>query len=113
MLDTRNGGGIRRQNRIGRGFVMNGAAGIASSVRDGWVVWEVPGKPVSVRLSPDVVGRLGLAVREGFRALPRRGLETGGLLLGVKREAANQVVVEIKDFEPIESEHAAGPSYLL
>jgi hypothetical protein len=54
-----------------------------------------------------------MAVREGFKALPRRGLETGGLLIGTKREAGNRVVVDIDDFEPVESEHAAGPSYLL
>jgi hypothetical protein len=80
---------------------------------DGRLGWEVPGKLISVRLSVDVVGRLGMAVREGFKALPRRGLETGGLLLGTKREAGGKVVINVDDFEPIESEHAAGPSYLL
>jgi hypothetical protein len=92
---------------------MGDATSVASTVRDGWLVWEVAGKPVSVRLSPDVVSRLGMAVREGFKALPRRGLETGGLLIGTKREMGNRVVVEVDDFEPVESEHAAGPSYLL
>lgn len=91
---------------------MEGVASVARS-RDGWIVWELPGKPVAVRMSPDVVFRLGMAVREGFRALPRRGLETGGLLIGVRKDVGTQVVVEINDFEPIESEHAAGPSYLL
>jgi hypothetical protein len=66
-----------------------------------------------VRLSIDVVSRLGLAVWEGFKALPRRGLETGGLLIGTRRNSGSQVVVEIADFEAVESEHAAGPSYLL
>ena len=87
--------------------------GVASTVSDGWLVWECPGKPVSVRLSPDVAFRLGMAVREGFKALPRRGLETGGLLIGTRRDGDNPVVVEVDDFEPIESEHAAGPAYLL
>lgn len=92
---------------------MEDAVSDAPTVRDGWLVWEVPGKPVSVRLSLDVVGRLGMAVREGFKALPRRGLETGGLLIGAKKGTGNQAVVTVDDFEPIESEHAAGPSYLL
>ena len=87
--------------------------GVAPTVSDGWLVWESPGKPVSVRLSPDVAGRLGMAVREGFKALPRRGLETGGLLIGTRREGGYPVIVEVDDFEPIESEHAAGPAYLL
>jgi len=60
-----------------------------------------------------VVSRLGLAVWEGFKAMPRRGLETGGLLIGTRRDSGSQVVVEISDFEAVESEHAAGPSYLL
>jgi hypothetical protein len=92
---------------------MDDASTVATTVRDGWVVWEVPGKPVVVRLSFDVVSRLGLAVREGFRALPRRGLETGGLLIGTRRDIGGSVVVEIQEFEAVESEHAAGPSYLL
>jgi len=87
--------------------------GVVPTVNDGWLVWESPGKPVSVRLSPDVAGRLGMAVREGFKALPRRGLETGGLLIGTRREGAHPVIVEVDDFEPVESEHAAGPAYLL
>lgn len=92
---------------------MGDAATLATTVRDGWVVWEVPGKPVSVRLSVDVVSRLGMAVREGFKALPRRGLETGGLLIGTRKDGGGQTIVEVEDFEAVESEHAAGPSYLL
>jgi hypothetical protein len=92
---------------------MSDTATVATTVRDGWVVWEIPGKPVMVRLSFDLVSRLGLAVFEGFKALPRRGLETGGLLIGTRRDSGSRVVVEIADFEAVESEHAAGPSYLL
>jgi hypothetical protein len=87
--------------------------GTSKGPTDEWVVWEILGKPVAVRLKMDVVGRLGMAVGEGFKALPRRGLETGGLLLGTKTEAGGRVVVQINDFEPVECEHAAGPSYLL
>src|SRR6185369_13773990 len=87
--------------------------GVAPTVSDGWLVWESPGKPVSVRLSPDVTGRLAMAVREGFKALPRRGLETGGLLIGTRRAENHPVIIEIDDFEAVESEHAAGPAYLL
>ena len=78
-----------------------------------WLVWEVPGKPVSVRLTTEVAERMAAAVTEGFKALPRRGLETGGLLLGTRRDTGSRVVVDVRDFEAIESEHAAGPSYLL
>jgi hypothetical protein len=92
---------------------MEDAGVMAPTVQDGWLVWEVPGKPISVRLSLDVVSRLGMAVHEGFKALPRRGLEIGGLLLGTARDAGNLTVVDVDDFEPVESEHATGPSYVL
>lgn len=48
-------------------------------------------------------------VREVFAAVPRRGAETGGILLG--RREAERVVIE--DFEPVPSEHRFGPSYRL
>src|SRR5262252_4474754 len=80
---------------------------------DGCLVWDVPGNPVSVRLSAGVILRLRAAVCKGFQAAPRRGLETGGLLIGTKRQTGSQIVVEVSDFEPVDSEHAAGPSYLL
>src|SRR5258708_34337149 len=54
-----------------------------------------------------------MAVQEGFKALPRRGLEIGGLLIGTARAAGNLTVVDVDDFEPVESEHATGPSYVL
>jgi hypothetical protein len=76
-------------------------------------LWQVPAKPVSVRLSLDVVDRLGAAVMDGFRAIPRRGLETGGFLLGTEKRNGGGIIVEINDFEPLECEHAVGPSYLL
>jgi len=37
----------------------------------------------------------------------------GGLLLGRTRGSHGQTIVEVADFEPIESEHAAGPSLML
>jgi hypothetical protein len=94
-------------------LVTEDAGGVAARVQGGWALWEAEGKPVSVRLSLDVVSRLGMAVQEGFRALRRRGLETGGLLIGTKTEAGNRTVVDVTDFEPIDSEHANGPSYQL
>jgi tetratricopeptide (TPR) repeat protein len=92
---------------------MDEAVSVTTIIRDGRVVWEAAGKPVSVELSLDVMGRLGMAVSEGFRALRRRGLETGGLLIGTNRVEGDLVVVEIDDFEAIECDHATGPSYVL
>jgi TonB family protein len=76
-------------------------------------LWQVPAKPVSISLNLDVVDRLGVTVKEGFKSLPRRGLETGGLLLGSEKRKGDGIVVEVTGFEPLECEHAFGPSYLL
>jgi hypothetical protein len=76
-------------------------------------VWNAPGNRISVSLSLEVVDDLGLAVMEGFQALPRRGLEVGGFLLGRVNKSSDGVVVEIDRFEPLDCEHAVGPSYLL
>jgi hypothetical protein len=48
-------------------------------------------------------------VNQVFAAVPRRGAETGGILLGRREEG--RIVVE--DFEPVPSEHRFGPSYRL
>ncbi len=77
------------------------------------LIWAAPGKPVSVTLSPELIARLEVAVREGLQLLPSRGEEVGGLLLGKAKRAGAAAVVEISDFEPLECEHAAGPSFLL
>ena len=89
-------------------------AGIAAStLLDGWTTWESPGKPVCVRLSPGVVSRLGLVVRQGLNALPLGSQETGGLLIGSRSERGNPTLIQVYDFEPVISEHAAGPPYVL
>ena len=63
-------------------------------------MWHPPGKRVSVRLSLDVVERLGFAVVEGFKSLPKRGLEVGGLLLGCTETPEDGTVISVQDFEP-------------
>lgn len=84
-----------------------------SSPSPRYYVWEVPAKPVSIHVNLDVVDRLGMAVTDGFKSLPRRGLETGGLLLGRSRRNGPGVILELEDFEALDSEHVVGPSYLL
>jgi hypothetical protein len=74
--------------------------------------WKVPGRPVAIRLDFDVVDQVLSDVMQGFGALPRRGAEVGGLLLGTIA-GDGEPVVHIRDFEPVICEHARGPSYLL
>ena len=70
-------------------------------------VWNEANR--AIHLSLDVVSRLSLEAMEAFKAVPRRGLEIGGLLLGDIQPGS----IYIRDFEPVESEHRAGPSYKL
>ncbi|MCC6389270.1 MAG: hypothetical protein IT167_01610 [Bryobacterales bacterium] len=75
-------------------------------------VWEIPEKPVVVHLSFDAVDRILVEVMRGFGAIPRRGAEVGGILLG-SVETGEKTVVRVEDFEAIACEHKRGPSYLL
>ena len=74
--------------------------------------WEVPGKAISIRLDFGVLDEVLSEVMQGFGSVPKRGAEVGGLLLGRITEGEPRVV-HIRDFAPVISEHARGPSYLL
>jgi hypothetical protein len=77
----------------------------------GYYVWEIPGKPIAVHLHLDVVDRLLAEVMRGFGAVPKRGAEVGGLLLGVV-EPGEQAIVRIEDYEAVDCDYKRGPSYL-
>lgn len=77
-----------------------------------YYVWEVPGQQVVVHLHLDVIDRLLPEVMRGFGAVPKRGAEVGGLLIGtVERE--QQTIIRIEDFDLVECTYKRGPSYLL
>lgn len=78
----------------------------------GYFVWEHPGRPFAVQLHLDVVDRLGREVMRGFSALPKRGAEVGGLLLG-RIESGERTVVRLEDFQAVPCSYERGPSYLL
>jgi len=77
----------------------------------GFYVWEVPGKWISIELSLDLVDRLQQDVIRGFGALPRRGAEVGGILLGAVSGGGR--VVRVEDYQEVPIEYRRGPSYLL
>jgi hypothetical protein len=77
-------------------------------------VWQPPGKSVRVHLKLDLVDRMRPAVLHAATDDSLgRSLETGGILLGRTRRERGLTIVELGDFEPIECEHAVGPSFLL
>jgi hypothetical protein len=84
----------------------------ATQAVPGYFVWQVPGQPVVVHLSVDVVDRMGADILRGFGAVPKRGAEVGGILIGTI-ERGDVSTVRITDFEPVPCTYARGPSYLL
>src|SRR5580658_9922499 len=86
---------------------------MAAKIQDtsDYYVWEVPGKPVAVHLHLDVVDRILSEAMRGFGAVPKRGAEVGGLLIGAV-EAGAVSIVRIEDFETVECSYKRGPSYL-
>ncbi|MGE5570179.1 MAG: hypothetical protein ACM3S5_14180 [Rhodospirillales bacterium] len=74
--------------------------------------WQVPGKPVSVHFSVGAASRVLAGAERGLGLLPRRGIETGGLLLGTAG-AGGGVAVTVEDVLEVPVEYAFGPIYSL
>src|SRR5450759_2545533 len=75
-------------------------------------LWEVPQKPVSVRIPFSLIDRLEREAAENFRSLTSRGSEVGGLLVG-DVAPGNPLVVSIADYELIACDYSRGPLYRL
>src|SRR5579872_4624608 len=84
----------------------------AASTPSAYYLWEFPQKPVSVRLSLDVVDRLERDVLESFRAITARGSEVGGLLLG-RTESGSSMKTIVENYELFHCDYTRGPLYLL
>lgn len=67
---------------------------------------------MSIYVDFDLIDRLGFEIMRGFGAVPRRGAEVGGILLG-SAETGERTVLRIEDFVPVDCEHMRGPSYIL
>jgi len=72
-----------------------------------------------VTLSPSLIRELRQSAIEAFLAIPRRGIEIGGLLFGQVRQGSTidgeseAAVFEVAAFEDVPCEHRYGPSYVL
>ena len=78
----------------------------------GYFVWEVPGERVVVHVRLEVMVRLEWEVRRGFRSVPKRGAEVGGLLLGTTEDGF-PTIVRVEDFEAVPCNYQFGPSFQL
>ncbi len=74
--------------------------------------WKVPGQALSIELNLAILDRLTDEVMKGFWAVPKRGAEVGGILLGTLIPSAVPRII-VEDFEPVACEHRRGPSYVL
>ncbi len=72
-------------------------------------MWQPEGCAVSVEYSRQVLEELRLAAEEGFQKIPHGGIEVGALLLGSHEDG----VVRVREWRPIECEHARGPGFVL
>lgn len=77
-----------------------------------YFVWEPAGQQFAIQLGGDVVDHLNYEIMRGFGAVPKRGAEVGGLLLGSIVRGEKRVV-RIEKFVCIPCEHLHGPSYIL
>lgn len=74
-------------------------------------IWAPEGKPYKIHLDLDVLDRMGAEVMRGFGAVPKRGAEVGGVLIGTV-EGSDPAIIHVQDFQPVECAYKRGPSYL-
>lgn len=77
----------------------------------GYYVWEAEESNFQVHVSLEAIDALGAEIMRGFGAVPKRGAEVGGILLG-SVERGESTVVRIDDFESVPCGYTRGPSYL-
>ncbi len=81
-------------------------------VEQGFYITPFPGGRGEVHISLEVIDRILAEVLRGFGAVPKRGAEVGGILLGA-RVATPDPTARILDFVPTPIEYRRGPSFLL
>src|SRR5512142_2326163 len=84
----------------------------AAQAGPAYFVWQAPGQPVVIHLNIDAVDRMNADILRGFGAVPKRGAEVGGVLIGATQRG-DVNTIRIEDFEAIPCTYARGPSYLL
>jgi hypothetical protein len=70
-------------------------------------LWQPDGAQAPVKIAYDVVDAMLQDVLRGFGAVPKRGAEVGGILLGHLEEGT----IVIEGFEQVPCDHRLGPSW--
>ena len=82
--------------------------------KSGYWLWEPEGSTIALLLRLPVIEDIRRIVLAGFNSLPKRGLETGGMLFGrTELLASGRRLITVEGCEAFESEHVTGPSYVL
>lgn len=76
-------------------------------------LFESAAPRIHISLDFGVVDKIAADALRGLGALPRRGMEVGGLLLGSVDAATLPLRVRIRDCVPFACEHLYGPSFQL
>jgi hypothetical protein len=84
-----------------------------SDTKATFYTWNPPASPAEVQLDFSVIDGLLLEVMKGFGAVPKRGAEVGGILLGSVSESSGHRTIHISGFRAVACAHAFGPSFLL
>ncbi len=80
-----------------------------SQTPDSFFAVDAPESRLTIQLRRALVEQLGVESIDAFSSAAKRGLEIGGILLGRVEDGA----IFVQAYEPVESEHLYGPSYLL
>src|SRR5665213_510494 len=73
--------------------------------------WQSPAGKPRIFIAQSVMREIRAHVIAGYKSLPKRGAEVGGVLLGSVDTANGDIAID--EFEPVEIEHLSGPSYTL
>ena len=68
---------------------------------------------LTVEFAPNALNTIKADVIRGFKSIPRRGAETGGLLCGAIVQSGYASLVRIDSVIPVPVEHRFGPAYRL
>jgi proteasome lid subunit RPN8/RPN11 len=80
----------------------------------GFWAWEPPGKSIRILIDLTLVDRILAASVDGLGAVPKRGAEIGGIIIGERPPAAGGIPeILLTDWIPVPCAHRFGPSFVL
>lgn len=103
-------GGLSRTGRAEYHEFLTGSS-ITGVPIPGTYLYELPEGGL-VRLNLDALDRMLVDIMRGFGAVPKRGAEVGGILLGAVERNEGRVI-RVEDYVAVPIQYRRGPSYLM